>query len=164
MNPEIEPRAQNPKPTTTPEPIQKPTLDLQKTHHTSQKNYTENHLQSPTSTRSPTTTKSEQNSLSCMSVLPPLPYLLHPQIQHPFLISDKVTRPQSKPENIWTTQWQLLEYESEVIECENILKFYLARSTFLYTRVWGLYWPRIFIKLTEGVNQTKTSETEVSLN
>ena len=50
----------------------------------------------------------------------------------------------------------MLEYESEVIERENILKFYRARSTLSYTRVWSLYWPRIFIKLTEDVKPTKT--------
>ena len=31
--------------------------------------------------------------------------------------------------------YQLLEYESEVIEREKLLKFYRARSTLLYTRV-----------------------------
>ena len=58
----------------------------------------------------------------------------------------------------------------------NLLKFYRARLTLSYTRVWSLYWPRIFIKstedvkptktkkLTEDVKPTKTSETEISLN
>ena len=58
----------------------------------------------------------------------------------------------------------MLEYDSEVIECEKLLKLYRARSTFLYTQVLSLYWPLISIKLTEDVKQTKTSETEVSLN
>ena len=70
----------------------------------------------------------------------------------------------------------LLEYESEVIECDELLRFYRERSTLLYTRVWSLYWLLIFIKLTEEVKPTKmkkltknvkpmkASETEISLN
>ena len=74
------------------------------------------------------------------------------------------------------TLLQVLEYESEVNEREKLLKFYRARSTLSYTRVWSRYRSRIFIKLTEDVKPmktlkltedvkpTKTSETKVSLN
>ena len=37
--------------------------------------------------------------------------------------------------NVSTATLAVLEYESEVIGCEKLLKFNRARSTFLYTRV-----------------------------
>ena len=37
--------------------------------------------------------------------------------------------------NVSTATLAVLEYESEVIECEKLLKFNCARSIFLYTRV-----------------------------
>ena len=56
---------------------------------------------------------------------------------------------------------QLLEYELEVIECEKLLKFYRARPTLSYTRVWSLYWQRIFIKLTEDFIRACTTKSDV---